>query len=57
MKKKIAKHEPKKEEVGSAPADARLVAAFQALASMPEDFFAEGRFDPSPEDVPSWDDE
>jgi hypothetical protein len=28
--------------------------AYNALRSMPEDFFAEGRTDPPPEDVPEW---
>jgi antitoxin VapB len=36
------------------PKKPTLMDAYNALRSMPEDFFAEGRTDPPPEDVPEW---
>jgi antitoxin VapB len=36
------------------PKKPTLMDAYNALRSMPDDFFAEGRVDPPPEDVPEW---
>ena len=36
------------------PKKPTLMDAYNALRSMPDDFFAEGRSDPPPEDVPEW---
>ena len=36
------------------PKKPTLIDAYNALRSMPDDFFAEGREDPPPEEVPSW---
>jgi hypothetical protein len=57
MNKKATKHAPKSDETSSAPTKGSLIAAYNALASMPDDFFAEGRVDTPPEPVPSWDHE
>lgn len=33
------------------------VGIYDALVGMPDDFFAEPRYDPPADDIPSWDDE
>jgi antitoxin VapB len=36
------------------PKDVSLMDAFNALASMPDDFFKDGRKDPPPEPIEGW---
>lgn len=55
MKKLLpTKRTPAKDEPTLSPKSDTLMRAFEALASMPEDFYAEGRFDPPPEEVEGW---
>jgi hypothetical protein len=43
-----------KKEEGVPTKKPTLTDAFKALQSMPDDFFADGRVDPPPEDCESW---
>jgi hypothetical protein len=55
MKKLLpTKRTPAKDEPSPSPKSDALMRAFEALASMPEDFYAEGRVDPPPEEVEGW---
>jgi hypothetical protein len=55
MKKPLpTKRTPAKDEPITAPKNDALMRAFEALRSMPKDFYAEGRFDPPPEEVEGW---
>jgi hypothetical protein len=55
MKEKTTtKREPRKETKSVTRKNASLLAAFNALASMPDEFYAEIRVDPPPEDREGW---
>jgi hypothetical protein len=48
------KRTPTKDEPTPSPKSDAIIRAYQALRSMPKDFFADGRDDPPPEDVEGW---
>jgi hypothetical protein len=48
------KRTPAKDKLITAPKNDALMRAFEALRSMPKDFYADGRVDPPPEDVEGW---
>ena len=52
--KTTTRREVKKAEKGEPPKKPTLMDAFNALRSMPDDFFADGRVDPPPEDCEGW---
>jgi hypothetical protein len=55
MKKLLpTKRTPAKDEPTPSPKSDAIMRAYEALRSMPKDFFADGRDDPPPEDVEGW---